>query len=100
MNDIYSIIKSPVITEKSANQGMTANKVVFWVELKANKYQIKDAVEKVFGVNVVDVNTQRVPSKVKRLGRHAGRTSIRKKAYITLKEGDSIEELVSGGATK
>ncbi len=96
MSDIYSIIKSPVITEKSASQGMTANKVVFWVEPKANKFQIKDAVEKVFGVKVEDVNTQRVPSKVKRLGRYSGRTSIRKKAYITLKEGESIEELVSG----
>jgi large subunit ribosomal protein L23 len=67
------------------------NKVVFWVDLHANKKDIKEAVEKVFSVKVLDVNTQRVPGKVKRMGKFAGRTPTRKKAYISLREGDKIE---------
>lgn len=91
MKNYYSIIKAPVITEKSTAQTAIANKVVFWVDLDAGKKDIKDAVEKVFNVKVLDVNTQRVPGKVKRMGKFAGKTSTRKKAYITLREGDKIE---------
>lgn len=91
MKNIYSIIKSPVVTEKSTLQTAAANKVVFWVDLKANKKDIKEAVEKAFNVKVLDVNTQRVPGKIKRLGKYAGRSSTRKKAYVTLKEGQKIE---------
>ncbi len=91
MKNHYSVIKSPVITEKSMMKTMEGNKVVFWVDLSANKKDIKEAVEKVFNVKVLDVNTQRVPGKVKRMGRFAGRTPTRKKAYISLREGDKIE---------
>ncbi|MBI5681615.1 MAG: 50S ribosomal protein L23 [Deltaproteobacteria bacterium] len=91
MTSAYNIIKGTVITEKSTQKRTESNQVIFWVDVKANKSEIKKAVEKAFSVNVLDVNTIKMPGKVKRLGRHSGRTSIRKKAYVTLKEGDKIE---------
>lgn len=90
MKNAYSIIKSPVITEKSTAQAAQGNKVVFWVDTKANKNDIKEAVQKAFNVRVLDVNTQKVPGKIKRMGKYAGQKPTRKKAYITLKEGDKI----------
>ena len=90
MKNPYSVIKAPVITEKSTSQTALNNKVVFWVNPDANKKDIKEAVEKAFSVKVLDVNTQRVPGKIKRLGKFAGRKPVRKKAYVTLKEGDKI----------
>ncbi len=91
MKDFYSIIKSPVITEKSTLKTATENKVTFWVDLNANKKDIKEAVEKAFNVKVTAVNTERVPGKIKRMGRFAGKRPTRKKAYVKLKEGDKIE---------
>ncbi len=91
MKDIYSVIQSPVVTEKSMAQSAEGNNVVFWVEASANKGDIKEAVQKIFNVTVLSVNTQRVAGKVKRLGRFSGRRPTRKKAYVKLKEGDSIE---------
>jgi large subunit ribosomal protein L23 len=93
MKDIYKVIKAPVITEKSTGLGLVGNKFAFWVDLKAGKGDIKEAVQKIFGVTVIGVQTQRVPGKIKRMGKSAGKTSVRKKAYITLKEGDKIEAL-------
>ncbi len=87
----YSIIKSPVVTEKSMTRLSENNQVVLWVDVRANKTQIKAAVQEAFEVKVESVNTQKVPGKVKRMGRHAGRTPVRKKAYVTLKEGEKIE---------
>ena len=94
--DIYSIIKSPVITEK-ATQELGEGKVCFWVDVRANKHEIKTAVEKVFDVKVESVNTQIVPGKLRRMGRFAGKTPKRKKAYIKLKEGYTIDIFGSGG---
>ncbi|MEE9613696.1 MAG: 50S ribosomal protein L23 [Thermodesulfobacteriota bacterium] len=96
MKDHYSIIKGPVITEKSAMQGGEGNTVVFWVNPKANKKEIKEAVEKIFNVGVTGVNTHRLQGKVKRMGKYSGRRPLRKKAYVSLKKGDSIE--LFGGA--
>ncbi len=90
MKNAYSIIKSPVITEKSTAR-TAEGKVVFWVDVNANKNDIKSAVEKAFNVKVLDVNTQRVPGKMKRMGKYAGQRPTRKKAYISLREGDKIE---------
>ncbi|MFQ5736793.1 MAG: 50S ribosomal protein L23 [Thermodesulfobacteriota bacterium] len=90
MKDIYSTIKYPVITEKSTLK-TAEGKVVFWVDLDANKKDIKEAVQKIFNVTVLGVNTQRVPGKTKRMGRFSGRRPTRKKAYVSLKEGDRIE---------
>ncbi len=90
MKDIYQILKTPVITEKSTMQRAESNKVAFWVDLQANKSDIKEAVEKVFNVKVIDVNTMKVPGKVKRTGKNISKKSTRKKAYITLKQGEKI----------
>lgn len=91
MKDIYSVIKAPVITEKSMAATTVGNKVVFWVDPAAGKGEIREAVEKIFKVKVIDVNTQRVAGKIKRMGKFSGRRPTRKKAYVTLKEGDRIE---------
>ena len=84
------IIIRPVVTEKSSGL-MENNKYVFKVALSANKIEIKKAVEEIFKVKVVDVNTVRVKGKEKRMGRSVGRTSDYKKAIVQLAEGDSIE---------
>ncbi|MBI5287156.1 MAG: 50S ribosomal protein L23 [Deltaproteobacteria bacterium] len=86
--DIYQIIKEPVITEKSSSRG--ENRVAFWVDIKTNKSEIRKAVEKIFNVKVLDVNTMKVPGKWKRVGRTMGKLPARKKAYVTLREGDKI----------
>lgn len=91
MRDIYSIIESPVVTEKSMNKTVEGNFVVFWVDPEANKGDIKEAVQKIFNVTVLSVNTQRLAGKIKKQGRFSGRRPTRKKAYIKLKDGDSIE---------
>ena len=84
------IIIRPVVTEKSIGL-MENNKYVFKVALSANKIEIKKAVEEIFKVKVVDVNTVRVKGKEKRMGRSVGKTSDYKKAIVQLAEGDSIE---------
>jgi large subunit ribosomal protein L23 len=91
MKSYHAVIKSPVITEKSTAKLAEANQAVFWVDPNANKTEIKDAVEKIFNVTVLSVNTQRVPGKIKRMGKFSGRRPTRKKAYVSLKEGDKIE---------
>jgi large subunit ribosomal protein L23 len=83
MKNARDIIKRPVITERTSDL-MEANKFAFEVALKANKTEIKAAIEEIFGVKVEKVNTLRVPSKQKRVGRHIGRTSEWKKAIVTL----------------
>ena len=84
------IIVKPIVTEQSVAM-MENNKYVFKVALSANKIEIKKAVEEIFKVKVVDVNTVRVKGKEKRMGRSVGRTSDYKKAIVQLAEGDSIE---------
>lgn len=90
MKNVYSVIKAPVITEKSTIQA-EIRKAIFWVDLEANKRDVKVAVEKIFNVKVASVNTQRVPGKMKRMGKFEGQKQTRKKAYVTLKEGEKIE---------
>ncbi len=89
--DIYRIIQKPLITEKGTLQKETENKVVFQVHPKANKAEIKKAVERIFNVTVEGVNTILMPGKIKRMGRTRGRRPAWKKAYVTLKKGDKIE---------
>jgi len=91
MKDLYAVIKSPVVTEKSMMKTMEGNKAVFWVDVDANKGDVKEAVEKIFSVKVTGVNTERVAGKIKRMGRYSGRRPTRKKAYVSLREGDKIE---------
>lgn len=87
---MHDIIKGPIMTEKSA--GLAENNVItFSVDPKANKTQIKQAVEKIFNVKVENVNTVSVRPKKKRVGKYTGYTNKVKKAIVTLKEGSSIE---------
>lgn len=86
----YSILLSPMITEKSSVFGGVGNRVVFKVDRRATKDEIKTAVERVFKVAVADVNTINYLGKPKRTSRSEGRRTAYKKAYVTLKEGQTI----------
>ncbi len=85
------IIISPVITEKTSVVTSDGKTYVFKVNKNANKFQIKDAVEKAFGVKVSRVNTLNTKPKDRRVGRYTGQTKTYKKAYVTLVDGDKIE---------
>lgn len=87
----YDIIKGPIITEKSSEIAQNNNQITLSVDTKANKIEIKDAVEKLFNVKVESVNTINVRPKKKRVGRYPGKTNKVKKTIVTLKEGSSIE---------
>lgn len=84
------VIKAPIITEKS-NDLLGNNTYVFSVDVKANKIQIKQAIESLFNVKVESVNTVNKKPKKKRVGRYVGKTKRVKKAYVKLSEGSSIE---------
>ena len=87
----YDIIKRPVLSEKSYSEIANKN-YVFEVAVDANKIEIKEAVEKIFGVKVEKVNTINVRGKLKRQGRTQGYTSKRKKAIVQLtKDSKAIE---------
>lgn len=90
MKTARDIILRPVVTEKSTNALMEQNKYTFEVDRDANKLQIKRAVEEIFKVKVVAVNTMRIQGKLRRMGRFVGRRPERKKAVVTLRQGDSI----------
>ncbi|RUT27858.1 MULTISPECIES: 50S ribosomal protein L23 [Paenibacillus] len=83
MKDPRDVIKRPVITERTAEY-MGEQKYVFEVDIRANKTEIKQAIEAIFSVKVNKVNTLRVPAKPKRYGRHFGYTPEWKKAFVTL----------------
>lgn len=89
--NIYEVIKKPHITEKSTLEKDGKNVVVFHVHRDANKIEIKEAAEKLFKVKVDDVRTVNMAGKVKRTGRTVGKRSNWKKAYVTLKEGSSVD---------
>ncbi|WP_123042129.1 50S ribosomal protein L23 [Cohnella candidum] len=86
MKNPRDVIKRPVITERTS-EFIDQLKYVFEVDLKANKTEIKQAVEQIFKVKVASVNTLRMPAKPKRYGRHSGYTSEWKKAIVQLAEG-------------
>lgn len=90
MKDPREIIIRPVITEHSYDM-MSKNTYTFEVAKDANKIEIRQAVEAIFGVKVVKVNTLNVKSKPKRVRYAIGRTRTWKKAMVTLREGDTIE---------
>ena len=85
------IIKGKIITEKSSDLAQNANTYTFSVDVKANKIQIKQAIEEIFKVKVASVNTVTVRPKDRRVGRYTGKTNKVKKAIVKLKEGSSIE---------
>ncbi|HKL68159.1 50S ribosomal protein L23 [Salibaculum sp.] len=86
----YDVIRKPVITEKST-MASEAGAVVFEVAIDANKPQIKEAVESLFGVKVKAVNTTITKGKTKRFRGQPGRRNDVKKAYVTLEEGNTID---------
>lgn len=91
MENYRDVIKAPIITEKTASLVQNANTYTFSVDTKANKTQIKQAIEGIFNVKVENVNTVNVHPKKKRVGRYTGKTNKVKKAIVKLKEGSSIE---------
>ena len=91
MKEAHQIIKRPLITEKSTRQKEEGNQIVFVVDPKAGKIQIRQAVEKLFKVKVLSVRTLNVTGKKKRVGKFLGRKSDWKKAIVKLREGDRIE---------
>lgn len=91
----YDIIRKPVITEKSM-AAMTEKKYTFIVDIKANKSQIKRAVEEVFGVKVDEVKTMRTEGKTKRVGVHIGKRADYKKAIVKLTEDSKAIEFFEG----
>jgi len=86
----YDVIRRPLITEKSATKMEEENVYVFEVSSRANKLQIKSAIEQYFGVKVVQVRTLIQRGKIKRFGRFVGKRSNWKKAYVKLAEGDAL----------
>ena len=96
MKNVYDIIRRPVITEQSMAD-VADKKYVFIVDINANKTEIKEAVEAVFGVKVAKVNTVRMQGKVKRVGANpAGKRADYKKAVVTLTADSKTIELFEG----
>ena len=87
----YTIVLNPLISEKGTFLSQKENKVIFKVDAKANKVEIRKALEALYPVKVTGINTVNVKGKPKRLRYQLGRTSNWKKAIITLREGDKIE---------
>jgi len=85
------VVQGPIVTEKGTLVSELGNQVVLRVHAQANKVEIRQAVEQLFGVKVEGVRTSRVLGKTRRVGRHVGRRPTWKKAYVTLAEGHSIE---------
>lgn len=90
MSKYHSIIRYPSITEKNTAMRSAQNKYVFEVASTATKPQIREAVEKLFGVNVVSVNTMVVKGKLKRMGKFSGYRPDWKKAVVRIQEGQAI----------
>lgn len=91
MNDPYGIILGPLVTEKSLAQNTERYKASFLVKPDANKHEIRTAVERIFAVKVIDVNTIYIRGKWKRTRMREGKRPDQKKAIVTLRAGDKIE---------
>ena len=89
--NIYDVIKKPLITEKTTTEKDARNIIAFVVHRDANKIEIKESVEKLFKVEVTTVKTVMVAGKMKRVGKQIGKRGNWKKAYVTLKEGSSVD---------
>ena len=90
MNNYRDIIFAPIITEKTQMLAQNENKVVFSVDMRANKTQIKQAIEKIFNVKVESVHTLITHPKKRRVGRYTGTSKKIKKAIVKLAEGSTI----------
>jgi len=93
VSHVYDVIKGPVLTEESTIQTSSKNKYTFRVDPRANKNEIRDAIEKYFNVKVVSVNTMNYMGKMgqRRAKSIPGRRNSWKKAVVTLQAGQSID---------
>ena len=89
--NIYDVIRRPLVTEKSNIGREEQNLVTLAVDPRANKHDVRRAVEGLFQVSVLEVRTMRMPRKTRRVGRYRGRKPEWKKAIVRLAEGQSIE---------
>ena len=89
--NLYHVIRKPLVTEKSNIGRESQNLVTLAVDPHANKHEVARAVELLFGVDVLDVRTMRMPRKSRRVGRYEGRKPEWKKAIVRLAEGQKIE---------
>jgi len=92
MKQAREIVIAPMITEKTSSIQNATNSYTFKVSVNANKIEIAKAIENIFNVDVIRVNTICQRGKVKRMGRYSGKRADWKKAIVKLKEGDSITE--------
>ena len=88
---LYDVIQEPVITEKISRVSEKLGKYAFRVHPKSNKKEIKSAVEKIFNVHVIRVNTMKNSGKWRRVRSQPGKTADWKKAIVTLKKGEKID---------
>jgi large subunit ribosomal protein L23 len=95
MRTAYDVIIKPVVTENSMEDAQ-AKKYTFKVAVDANKTEVKNAVEEIFGVEVAKVNIMNVKGKLKRMGRNVGMTAASKKAIVTLTEDSKEIEFFQG----
>ena len=89
--DMYQVVIKPLVTEKGTMMLSEGNWVTFRVHPDANKIEVREAIQKIFSVSVLQVNTQIVRGKQKRFGKTMGQSKAWKKAMVRLKEGDKIE---------
>jgi len=89
--NLHEIVRKPLVTEKSNIGREEGNLVTFAVDPRANKHEIKRAVEELFDVKVLEVRTMRMPRKSRRVGKFSGRKPEWKKAIVRLAEGQTIE---------
>ncbi len=87
----YEVLRRPILTEKTGRQSDDLHRYTFRVDVRANKLQIKEAVEHAFNVQVLAVNVVNVRGKARRWGRILGRTEAWKKAIVTLTPGQTIQ---------
>ena len=89
--NVHEIIRKPLVTEKTNIAREEGNLVTLAVDPRANKHDIRRAVEELFSVNVLEVRTMRMPRKTRRVGKFSGRKPEWKKALVRLAEGQTIE---------
>ena len=94
--NIYEVIRGPLITEKSTDLKEDNRTLCFEVAREATKTEVRQAVEQLLGVKVASVRTANIRGKVKRYGRFEGKRADRKKAFVTLREGEKMIEFFEG----
>ncbi len=93
---LTDVIRRPLITEKTTIQREDGRTIVFEVATRANKVEIRQAIEKLLGSKVASIRTTIAHGKVKRQGRFSGRRSDWKKAYVRLRDGEKMPEFLEG----